>query len=58
MDFFARVRKAVAAGLAAGGAAYTTASASGALDQGDWSLVVGSVLVTALITYLVPNRTD
>jgi hypothetical protein len=57
METVKRLRKALMAGVGAGAAAYTTAlSTKGSLQQTDWALVVGSAIVVAVLTYLVPNK--
>lgn len=53
----ARIRKAIAAGILAGGSTYAGVL-DGGITTGEWELIVGSVIVTAVVTWLVPNRAD
>jgi hypothetical protein len=53
---FAQVRKAVTAGLAAGVAAFYAAIQDGNLSQSDEAAIVGAVIVSTVLVFLVPNR--
>lgn len=54
--FIARSKKAIGAGIGAGFAAYATAVAHGPVDEKAWAFIVGSALVTGVITYFTPKN--
>lgn len=59
MKVFSKVWKAIAATVGSGIAAYATAVASGPVNEKAWAFIVGSAIVTGVITYFSPkNATD
>lgn len=50
-----QIRKAINAGVVAGVAAFSTGIKDGNMDNGDWALVVGALLVTGYTTYKIEN---
>lgn len=56
MKVFSKVWKAIAATIGSGFAAYATAVANGPVDEKAWALIVGSALVTGVITYFSPKN--
>lgn len=55
MKKLAAARKAIAAGLGAGAAAFTAANVDHVITRDEWIIVVVALLSTALLAYSVPN---
>lgn len=51
----AKIRKALFAALAAGGAALGTAAADGNISMGDWGIILGAVVLAGVGVFWVPN---
>jgi hypothetical protein len=55
----ARVSKEIAAALAAGGAAYSTAIVSGTVEGGEYLTIAAAIIGAFVVTYIVPaNKSD